>query len=112
MASIRLPKRLFDLAGALAGLLSAGLAATLYLGLVATTFAYALWGGLLRRYPVATVAPFALLVPFVAALSTWMVFGERFGPVRLAGMAFVLLGLVLVALPSGVRREAVEGHAL
>jgi O-acetylserine/cysteine efflux transporter len=90
----------------------AGLAATLYLGLVATTFAYALWGGLLRRYPTATVAPFALLVPFVAALSTWLIFGERFGPVRLAGMAFVLLGLVLVALPSPVRREAVEGHAL
>jgi O-acetylserine/cysteine efflux transporter len=90
----------------------AGLAAALYLGLAATTFAYALWGGLLRRYPTATVAPFALLVPFVAALSTWMVFGERFGPVRLAGMAFVLLGLVLVALPSGVGREAVEGHAL
>jgi O-acetylserine/cysteine efflux transporter len=88
-----------------------GLAATLYLGLVATTFAYALWGGLLRRYPTATVAPFALLVPFVAALSTWMIFGERFGPVRLAGMAFVLLGLVLVALPSAVGREAVGGHA-
>jgi O-acetylserine/cysteine efflux transporter len=90
----------------------AGLAAALYLGLAATTFAYALWGGLLRRYPTATVAPFALLVPFVAALSTWMVFGERFGPVRLAGMAFVLLGLVLVALPSAAGREAVEGHAL
>ena len=88
-----------------------GLAAVLYLGLVATTFAYALWGGLLRRYPTATVAPFALLVPFVAALSTWLIFGERFGPVRLAGMAFVLLGLVLVALPSPVGREAVGGHA-
>jgi len=89
----------------------AGLAAALYLGLVATTFAYALWGGLLRRYPAATVAPFALLVPFVAALSTWVIFGERFGPVRLAGMAFVLLGLVLVALPSPVGREALGGHA-
>lgn len=88
-----------------------GRAAVLYLGLVATTFAYALWGGLLRRYPTATVAPFALLVPFVAALSTWLIFGERFGPVRLAGMAFVLLGLVLVALPSPVGREAVRGHA-
>jgi O-acetylserine/cysteine efflux transporter len=88
-----------------------GLAAVLYLGLLATTFAYALWGGLLRRYPTATVAPFALLVPFVAALSTWLIFGERFGPVRLAGMAFVLLGLVLVALPSPVGREAVRGHA-
>jgi O-acetylserine/cysteine efflux transporter len=89
----------------------AGLAAVLYLGFVATTFAYALWGSLLRRYPTATVAPFALLVPFVAALSTWLIFGERFGPVRLAGMAFVLLGLVLVALPSAVGREAVGGHA-
>ncbi len=89
----------------------AGLAAVLYLGLVATTFAYALWGGLLRRYPTATVAPFALLVPFVAALSTWLIFGERFGPVRLAGMAFVLLGLVLVALPSPLGSEAVGGHA-
>ena len=89
----------------------AGLLAVLYLGLVATTFAYALWGGLLRRYPTATVAPFALLVPFVAALSTWLIFGERFGPVRLAGMAFVLLGLVLVALPSAVGREAVGDHA-
>jgi O-acetylserine/cysteine efflux transporter len=88
-----------------------GLAAVLYLGLVATTFAYALWGGLLRRYPTATVAPFALLVPFVAALSTWLIFGERFGPVRLAGMAFVLLGLVLVALPSAVGGEAIGGHA-
>ncbi len=89
----------------------AGLAAVLYLGLVATTFAYALWGGLLRRYPTATVAPFALLVPFVAALYTWLIFGERFGPVRLAGMAFVLLGLVLVALPSPLGSEAVGGHA-
>jgi len=89
----------------------AGLLAVLYLGLVATTFAYALWGGLLRRYPTATVAPFALLVPFVAALSTWLIFGERFGPVRLAGMAFVLLGLVLVVLPSAVGREAVGDHA-
>jgi O-acetylserine/cysteine efflux transporter len=92
---------------ALAGSSWLGLAAVLYLGSVATTCAYALWGSLLRRYPTATVAPFALLVPFVAALSTWMVFGERFGPVRLAGMAFVLLGLVLVALPSAGGRERV-----
>ena len=52
------------------------------------------------------MAPFALLVPFVAALASSVVFGERFGPVRLAGMAFVLLGLVFIALPATVGREA------
>jgi O-acetylserine/cysteine efflux transporter len=72
-----------------------GLAAALFLGVVATTLAYALWGSLLRRYPAATVAPFALLVPLVGAASSALVFGERFGPLRLAGMALVLAGVVL-----------------
>jgi O-acetylserine/cysteine efflux transporter len=76
-----------------------GLAAALYLGVVATVVAYAIWGDLLRRYPAVTVAPFALLVPFVGALASAVVFGERFGPGRLAGMAFVLVGLLLIALP-------------
>jgi len=74
-------------------------AAALYLGLVATLLAYTLWGRLLRRYPVALVAPFALLVPFVGAMSSALAFGERFGLVRLAGMACVLLGLAVLVLP-------------
>lgn len=76
-----------------------GYGAALYLGLVATVVAYAIWSSLLRQYPAATVAPFALLVPFVGALSSAVVFGERFGPVRLAGMGLVLLGLAVIALP-------------
>src|SRR6185503_8699449 len=44
-----------------------GRAAVLYIGVIATVLGYAIWGGLLRRYPAATVAPFALLIPFVAA---------------------------------------------
>ena len=63
--------------------------------------AIGIWGDLLRRYPATTVAPFSLLVPFVGALSAAAVFGESFGPLRLAGMALVLLGLVLVARPGG-----------
>lgn len=74
----------------------ASLGAALYLGLVATVYAYAAWGDLLRRHAAATVAPFALLAPFVGALSSAALFGERFGLVRLAGMALVLVGLVLV----------------
>lgn len=82
-----------------------GIAAAVYLGAVATTLAYAIWGALLRRYPTALVAPFALLVPFVAAASSAVVFGERFGGVRLAGMALVLCGLAVIVLPA--RQEAV-----
>ena len=80
-----------------------GIAAAVYLGAVATTLAYAIWGALLRRYPTALIAPFALLVPFVAAASSALIFGERFGGVRLAGMALVLCGLAVIVAPA---REA------
>jgi O-acetylserine/cysteine efflux transporter len=70
---------------------------------VSTTIAYAIWGGLLRRYPAAIVTPFALLVPFVGAAASALVFGERFGPLRLAGMALVLAGLAVIVVPSTTR---------
>src|SRR5262249_28018169 len=78
---------------------STAVVATLYLGVVGTIFAYAIWGVLLRRYPAATVTPFALLVPFVGGYSSALVFGERFGPLRLAGMALVLLGIAIIVVP-------------
>jgi len=92
---------------ALAAAPAASLGAALFLGLVATSLAYALWGALLRRYPAATVAPFALLVPLVGALSSALLFGERFGPWRLAGMALVVAG-VAVSLGSR-KRSAILG---
>jgi O-acetylserine/cysteine efflux transporter len=81
---------------ALAASAAAGLAAVLYLAVAATLVAYAIWGALLRRYATATVAPFALLVPLVGAVSSSLAFGERFGPLRLAGMALVLVGLTVI----------------
>jgi O-acetylserine/cysteine efflux transporter len=97
------------LARAVASATWLGWGAALYLGVVATVLAYSIWANLLRRYPVATVAPFALLVPFVGALSSALVFGERFGPVRLAGMACVLAGLAVIALPA-LRSSATGGQ--
>jgi O-acetylserine/cysteine efflux transporter len=38
-------------------------------------------------------------VPFVAAASSAAVFGERFGGLRLAGMALVLCGLAVIVVP-------------
>jgi O-acetylserine/cysteine efflux transporter len=88
------------------GLSWRGVGSAVYLGAVATTFAYAIWGDLLRRHPTAVVTPFALLTPFVAAASSALVFGERFGPLRLAGMALVLLGLAAIVLPRTRRGAA------
>jgi len=79
-----------------------GLGATLYIGLIATVLGYAIWSSLLRRYPAATVTPFALLIPFVAAYGSSLAFGERFGPLRLAGMVLVLLGLAVIVAPGVV----------
>jgi O-acetylserine/cysteine efflux transporter len=92
-----------DFARAIAAAPWSGWAAALYLGVVATVLAYTIWGNLLRRYPVAAVTPFALLVPFVGALSSALAFGERFGPIRLLGMACVLLGLAVIVLPRSRR---------
>jgi O-acetylserine/cysteine efflux transporter len=93
----------------------AGLAAALYLGLIATILAYAIWGRLLRRYPAAVVTPFALLVPFVSAYASALLFGERFGVLRVTGTALVLLGIAVIVLPTRrepLRRSAGLGPAL
>ena len=76
-----------------------GLFAPLYLGVLASVFAYAIWGHLLQRYSTGAVAPFALLAPAVGAIASAFITGESFGPVRLAGMGCMLLGLAIVVLP-------------
>ncbi|RXG99656.1 EamA family transporter [Bradyrhizobium zhanjiangense] len=70
----------------------------LALGGVSTSIAYWLWGRLLRDYPAAQVVPFALLVPFVGSAASSVVFGERFGPLRLAGMLTVIGGIAVMVL--------------
>ncbi|MEM7131271.1 MAG: EamA family transporter [Chloroflexota bacterium] len=75
------------------------LAALLYLGAVATILAYAIWGELLSRYPTATVAPFALLTPVVGSIASAILFGEKFEVLRLAGMASMVIGLVIAVIP-------------
>jgi O-acetylserine/cysteine efflux transporter len=76
----------------------AGFACMLCLGGVSTSIAYWLWGRLLRDYPAAQVVPFALLVPFVGSAASSVVFGETFGPLRLAGMITVVGGIAVMLL--------------
>ena len=75
-----------------------GLLCMLGLGGISTIIAYWLWGRLLRDYPAAQVVPFALLVPFVGAAASSIVFGEKFGPLRLAGMITVIGGIAVMVL--------------
>jgi O-acetylserine/cysteine efflux transporter len=76
------------------------LAAPIYLGLVSTTLAYAAWNKLLHRYSASAVAPFALLAPCVGAIASTLFLGESFGPMRFAGIAVILVGIAIVALPA------------
>lgn len=75
-----------------------GLVCLLAVGAISTSIAYWLWGRLLRDYPAAQVVPFALLVPFVGSAASSIVFGERFGPLRLGGMLTVIGGIAVMVL--------------
>jgi O-acetylserine/cysteine efflux transporter len=75
-----------------------GLACMIALGGISTCIAYWLWGRLLRDYTAAQVVPFALLVPFVGSAASSIVFGERFGPLRLSGMVIVVCGIAIMLL--------------
>ena len=75
-----------------------GFAAMVWIGAISTCIAYWLWGRLLRDYPAALVVPFALLVPFVGSAASSIVFGEHFGPLRLAGMVTVIGGIAVMLL--------------
>lgn len=68
------------------------------LGGLSTSIGYWLWGRLLRDYPAAEVVPFALLVPFVGAAASSILFGEKFGTLRLAGMISVIGGVAIMVL--------------
>lgn len=82
----------------LIGLSLAGWAAVLMLGVLSTTLAYWAWGHLMRRYTAVEVVPFALLVPVVAGIAGAALFGERFAPLRLAGMVALVAGVALTVL--------------
>jgi O-acetylserine/cysteine efflux transporter len=80
----------------------------LFLGGVTTSIAYWLWGRLLRDHPAAQVVPFALLVPFVGSAASSVVFGETFGPLRLAGMVLVIGGIAVMLLLGRARKPQAD----
>mgnify|MGYP001381372461 FL=1 len=80
------------------GLVSADAAtwgAVLWQAVGNTLFGYAMWGWLLARYPVGTVAPMALLVPIFGMGASAMWLGEPLQDWKLAAAGLVMGGLAL-----------------
>jgi O-acetylserine/cysteine efflux transporter len=85
-------------------------AAVLWQAIGNTMFGYAAWAWLLSRYPVATVAPMALLVPVfgMGASALWL--GEPLQDWKLAAAGLVMAGLALNLLwPRLAARLATAG---
>ena len=82
----------------LMGISPTGAISVLLIGAISTSLAYGIWGKLLSEHPAAQVVPFALLVPFIGSAASAIVFGERFAPLRLAGMLTVVAGIAIMLL--------------
>jgi drug/metabolite transporter, DME family len=92
-----LPVLVLDAPGDLAS--PGGVALALYLGAVPTALAYVLFARGLRHLPAGEVATLTLAEPLTAAALGAAVLGERPGTLALAGVALVLAGLAVLALP-------------
>ncbi|MHB8763323.1 MAG: DMT family transporter [Deferrisomatales bacterium] len=61
---------------------------------------------MIRQGQVARVASYFYLVPPVTAVETWLIFGERLGPLGVAGMGAAAAGVYLVLRPGRPPRAA------
>lgn len=68
------------------------------LGWLATSLAYGLWTGLLKRFPASRVAPFSLGVPVIGLLAGIAFLGEAVTPLQWAGAFLVFCALCCVLL--------------
>ena len=77
----------------------AGVAMELHLGLVTVTLAYLLFARGVAAVDVGVATTLSLSEPVTAAILGVLVLGERLGPWQWVGVAVVLTGLALLALP-------------
>jgi O-acetylserine/cysteine efflux transporter len=73
-----------------------GWVALVLLGWVATSLAYGLWTGLLKKFPASRVAPFSLGVPVIGVIAGIFLLGEQVAPLQWAGAVLVLCALASV----------------
>jgi O-acetylserine/cysteine efflux transporter len=77
----------------------------LFIAYASTLVTYSIWNWLLARHPASTIAPFTLLVPVVAMLSSAALLDEPLPAWKLLAAGLVLGGLS-VNLAAGILRRA------
>jgi drug/metabolite transporter (DMT)-like permease len=87
-----------------------GWVTVLYLGVVPSALAYAMYQRGLRHIPASTATILTLAEPLTAALLAWALFSERLTPVGLAGGMLLLASIVLLSRRGSA--EADRGHSM
>lgn len=80
-----------------------GIFALFYIGWLATTLGYALWGKLLRQHSATLVAPFSLLIPLVGIASGCLLLDESFSIIQVLGAALIVSGLAINSFGARVK---------
>jgi O-acetylserine/cysteine efflux transporter len=73
-------------------------------------FGYGVWGWMLARYPAATVAPLALMIPVFGMASSALLLGEPMQDWKLLAAALVMSGLALGILWPRFAERFVKGE--
>jgi DME family drug/metabolite transporter len=85
-----------------------GAAVALYLGLATNTVPYLLFGLGLTLVPVATAATLTLMEPLTATLLGVAWLDERLTTLQWLGVALLLIGLLVLALPERFRGAVIR----
>ncbi|WP_433507976.1 EamA family transporter [Pseudonocardia halophobica] len=86
-----------------------GLAAVVYLSLMATVVGSGIWTWLMRRYPAGVVAPYSLLVPVVGIALAAAVLGERPSVTELVSAVVIVGGVLGTPRPARTTPAEVVG---
>lgn len=73
-----------------------------YIVYLSTLLGYAVWSWLLSQYPVATVAPFTLLVPVFGFISSALILGESLDPWKITAAMLIIAGLCVNLLAAHI----------
>ncbi len=79
------------------------------MGIVMTAIAYAIWYGLLGRFPVNSVAPFLLLIPVVIVIESIVFLGESLTLRTSLGGLLIIVGVAAVTLSQRTSARKTSG---
>ncbi len=83
-------------------------ASTAYTAYLSSLVGYGVWNTLLARHAVASVTPFAMLVPVFGMVAAAIAFGERPTPLELTGGVALLVGVGVAVVRGRVRPATAE----